>query len=139
IEHLIGQVVSRLLHTDQRRSLGLLLVLSERAVPNADRQGRVLKAIAGNLSVLWVTYESAEAKAILDRWLAAPWRYTDLVRTILATLRSALVAGIGDALDKKYGLRQRARTLVSDIVSSSNAGIIKHLSGSDSDDVATEE
>lgn len=139
IEHLVGEVVSRLIHTDQQQSLELLLMLSQRETPGSDRERRLFKAIAGNLTVLWVTYQSAEAKVILDRWLVVPWKHAEEARTILVTLRDALVAGIGEIPDKNSGLRQRSQALVSDIVNSMNAQLAGHMAGPDLDEAATAE
>lgn len=139
IEHLLGGLISRLIHTDQPRSLALLLALLQREAPGSDRERRLRKAIADKLSILWVTYQSLEAKAVLDGWLAAPWQHANEARTILTTLRSAVVAGIGDNPDKDAGLRQRSQALVSDIVNAANARLAVHMAAPDLDEAATAE
>ncbi|MCL6688081.1 hypothetical protein M8R19_05065 [Pseudomonas sp. R3.Fl] len=139
IEHLVGDVVSRLIHTDQQRSLELLLLLSQRETPGSDRERRLLNVIASRLTVLWVTYQSSEAKVVLDHWLRVPWKHAEAARTILTTLRDAIVAGVGDIPDKNAGLRQRSQALVSDIVNSANARLALHMAGTDVDAAATSE
>ncbi len=121
VEHVLGDLVSRLIHNDQPRSLALLLELLNREVDASDRAARLRKAVADKISVLWVTYQSPEAKAVLDGWLSAPWRHAQEARTILSTLRSAIVRGIGATPDKDAGLRQRSQALISDIVDAANA------------------
>lgn len=127
IEHLVGDVVSRLIHTDQQRSLEVLLILLQRETPGSERQRRLFSAIAGNLTILWVTYQSAEAKVALDQWLSVPWLHAEAVKAVLATLRGAIVAGAGDVPDKNAGLRQRSQALVSDIVNAANARLAAHM------------
>lgn len=139
IEHIVGEVVSRLIHTDQERSLELLLLLKQRETPGSDRESRLFKAIAGNLTVLWITYQSAGAKIVLDHWLAVLWKHTEVANTILVTLRDALVAGIGDIHDKKSGLRQRSQLLVSDIVNAMNARLEEYLTSPIFDEASTAE
>ena len=131
IEHLVGGVISKLIHADQQQSLELLHVLLQRETAGSDRERRVSKAIAGNLTVLWVTYESEGAKAILDRWLVTPWRYAEEARVILTTLRDALVSGSSEIPDKSAALRQRSQALVSDIVNAVNAQLAGQVAGSD--------
>src|SRR5690606_29567540 len=82
---------------------------------------------AGNLTILWVTYQSAEAKVALDQWLSVPWLHAEAVKAVLATLRGAIVAGAGDVPDKNAGLRQRSQALVSDIVNAANARLAAHM------------
>jgi hypothetical protein len=94
----------------------------------------VRKAIADKLSVLWVTYQSLEAKDVLDGWLAAPWEHPSEAQAILTTLRGAVVAGITDDAEKDAGLRQRSQALVSAIVDAANARLAVHLTASDLDD-----
>lgn len=139
IEHLVSEVVSRLIHTDQQRSLELLLVLLQRETPGSDRERRLFKAIADKFTVLWITYQSAEAKVVLDRWLGVPWKHAEEARTILVTLRDAIVAGVGDIPDKNSGLRQRSQALVSDIVNAANARLAGHMVDPDLGEAATAE
>lgn len=139
IEHLVSEVVSRLLHTDQQRSLELLLLLLQRETPGSDRERRLFKAIAGNLTVLWVTYQSEEAKVVLDRWLDVPWEHAEEARTILVTLRDAIVAGVGEIPDKNTGVRQRSQALISDIVNAANARLAGHMAGPDLGEAANAE
>ncbi len=139
IEYLVGEVFSRLIHTDQQRSLELLLALLRRETQGSDRERRLLKAIANKLTVLWVTYQLPEAKDALDRWIGAPSEHAEELRTILATLRDAIVAGIGNIPDKNSGLRQRAQSLVSDIVDAANARLAVLMAGPDLDEAATAE
>lgn len=139
IEHLVGDIVSRLIHTDQQRSLEILLILLQREAPGSQRQRRLFKAIAGNLTVLWVTYQSEKAKAALDQWLGMPWQHAEVVRAVLATLRGAIVAGAGDMPDKDAGLRHRSQALVSDIVNAANARLAVHMGASNLDDAKAAE
>lgn len=139
IEHLVSDVISRLIHTDQQRSLELLIVLLQREAPGSGRERRLSKAIANNLTVLWVTYQSSEAKAILDQWLVVPWKHTDEAKAILATLSDAMVAGAGDIPDKNSGLRQRARALIYDIVNAANVRLAAHFEVTYVDEAETAE
>ncbi|RUU14456.1 ATP-binding protein, partial [Mesorhizobium sp. USDA-HM6] len=139
IEHVVAGLVSRLIHTDQPRSLELLLTLLHREAPGSDRERRLRKAVADKLSVLWVTYQSREAKAVLDGWLGTPWEHAEEARAILTTLRGAIVAGIGDNPDKNAGLRRRSQTLVSDIVDAANIRLAAHIAAPDLDEAATAE
>lgn len=139
VEHLVGDVVSRLIHQDQQQSLELLFVLLQRETPGSDRERRLFKAIAGKYTILWVTYQSADAKVVLDRWLGEPWKHAEEARTILVTLRDAIVAGSGDIPDKNSGLRQRAQALVFDIVNAANSRLAAYLAGSDSSEAASTE
>lgn len=139
IEHVLGNLVSRLIHSEQRRTVALLLALLSREAPGSDRARRVRKAVADELSVLWVTYQSQEAKAILDDWLTAPWEHSDEVRTILTTLRGAVVAGIGDNANKDAGLRKRSQALVSDIVDAASARLAVYMAAPTLDDAEARE
>lgn len=139
IEHVLGDLVSRLIHSEQPRTVPLLLALLHREPAGSDRARRVRKSIADKLSVLWVTYQSQEAKAVLDGWLAAPWEHPDETRAILTTLRGAIVAGIGDDADKDAGLRQRSQALVSAIVDAANARLAVHMAAPNLDDAQTKE
>lgn len=139
IEHVLGNLVSRLIHSERPRTVVLLLALLHREPAGSDRARRVNKAIADKLSVLWVTYQSQEAKAVLDGWLAAPWEHPDEARTILTALRGAVVTGIGDDADKDAGLRQRAQALVSSIVDAANARLAVYMAAPNLDDDQTKE
>lgn len=139
IEHVLGDVVSRLIHSEPARTVTLLLALLHREPAGSDRAHRLCKAIADKLTVLWVTYQSQEAKVVLDGWLATPWEHPDEVRTILTTLRGAIVAGIGDETDKDADLRQRSQALVSTIVDAVNARLGVHMSAPNLDDGQTKE
>ena len=139
IEHVLSNLVSRLIHSEQPRTVTLLLALLHREPAGSDRARRVRKAIADKLSVLWVTYQSQEAKAVLDGWLAAPWEYPDEARTILRSLRGAVVAGIGGDADNDVGLRRRSQALVSAIVDAANARLAVHMTAPHLDDDQTKE
>lgn len=139
IEHLLGGVVSRLIHSDQHRSLELLLMLSQRETSGSDRERRLHKAIADNLTILWVTYNSTGAKAVIDQWVGEPWKHSEATNTILATLRDAIVAGIADTPDKYVSIRQRSQTLVSDIVNAANTRLARYVMAPDLDGTASEE
>ncbi len=139
VEHVVGGLVSRLIHNDQRRSLQLLLALLQREPAGSDRAARLRKALADKFSVLWVTYQSPEAKAVLDGWLVAPWRHAEEARTILSTLRSAIVSGIGATPDKDADLRRRAQALISDIVDAANARLAVLMPKQNLDEVALAE
>lgn len=139
IEHVLGGLVSRLVHSDQRRSLELLLALLQREAPVSDRGRRLRKAVADKLSVLWVTHQSPEAKAVLDEWLRAPWEYAEETKAILSTLRGAVVAGIGNNSDNDAGLRGRTRALFSHIVDAANARLAVHIAVTHLDEAAIAE
>lgn len=139
IEHLVGDIVSKLVHTDQPLSLELLLVLLQREKPGSDRERRLFKAIANKLTVLWITYQVTEAKVILDQWLSVPWKHADEAKAVLATLREAIVAGVGDIPDKNADLRQRSQALVYDIVNAANAQLAKWVNTPDLNEVETTE
>jgi hypothetical protein len=121
VEQVLSSLVARLIHDDQPRSLELLLALLQREAPGSDRAARLSKAVADKISALWVKYQSPEAKEVLEKWLSAPWRHAEEVRTILSTLRRAIVSGIGTTPDKDAGLRRRSQALISDVVEASNA------------------
>jgi len=139
IEHLLGGVVSRLIHSDQHRSLEVLLMLSQRETSGSDRQRRLHKAIADNLTILWVTYNLTGAKAVIDQWVGEPWRHSEATNVILATLRDAIVAGISDTPGKYDGIRQRSQTLVSEIVNAANTRLARYVMTPDLDVTASEE
>ncbi|NHN86240.1 hypothetical protein GOB93_16570 [Acetobacter musti] len=134
IEHVLDDLVSRLIHSERSRAVPLLLALLHREPAGSDRARRVRKAIADKLSVLWITYQSQEAKAVLDSWLATPWEHPDEARTILTTLRGSVVAGIGDDADKNAGVRQRSQALVSTIVDAANGRLAVHITAAKLDD-----
>ncbi len=139
IEHVLGDLFSRLIHSERPRTVALLLALLHREPAGSDRARRVRKAVADKLSVLWVTYQSQEAKAVLDGWLAAPWEHPDEARTILTTLRGVVVAGIGGDADKDAGLRQRSQALVSAIVDTANARLAVYMAAPNLDEAQTKE
>ncbi|QEI05670.1 ATP-binding protein [Pigmentiphaga aceris] len=132
IEHLLGDVISKLIHADQQRSLELLLFLLQRESPGSDRERRLYKAIADKLAVLWVAYQAKEAKLVLDRWSSAPWQHAEEVRRVLSSLRDAIVAGAGEIPDKDADVRQRAQALFSDIVNAANSRLAGKISDADS-------
>lgn len=139
IEHVLNDLVWLLVHSEPARTVALLLALLQRELVGSDRARRVRKAIADKLTVLWITYQSQEAKVVLDSWLAAPWEHPDEVRAILTTLRGPVVAGIGDDADKNADLRQRSQALVSTIVDAANARLAVHMTASNLDDDQTKE
>lgn len=137
IEHVLGGLVSRLIHTDQQRSLELLLALLHREAPGSDRERRLSKAVTDKLTVLWVTYQVSEAKTVLDGWLDTPWERAEELSKVLETLRDAVVAGIRDNPSKDADLRQRSQALVSDIVDVANARLAMYIAAPDIDQAAT--
>lgn len=139
IEHIVGGVISRLIHTDQQRSLELLVMLLQRVIPGPGREQRLSKAVANNLTILWITYQSAEAKHILDRWVEEPWKHPGEARAILVTLGDAIVAGVGDIPDRSLGLRQRSQALVCAVINAANARLAQHTEDSDMGEDATAE
>lgn len=142
IEHVLGRLVNRLIHEDQARSLELLLALLRREEPGSARALRVNNALADKVCILWVTYESMEAKSVLDGWLDPPWQNVAEAKSILKSLRGAVVAGIGSAAEGligKAGLRKRAQTIVAVIVDAANARLARYMAGSDPGETATEE
>jgi len=139
IEHLLGDLLSRLIHSDQERTLVLLLMLSQREVPGSDREKRLQEAIADKLTILWITYKSTEAKKVIDQWIGEPWRHSASANKILAILRDAMVTGVGDIPDKYQGLRHRSRALLSDIVNAANTRLAKYFTATDLDGAESEE
>lgn len=139
IEHLLGGLFSRLIHTDQQRSLELLLALLHREPIGSDRERRLNEAVTDKLTVLWVTYQSSEAKTSLEGWLESPWKHAEEVSKILMTLRDAVVAGVGNNLDKDVGIRQRSQSLVSDIVDVVNSRLAIHIAAHQPDETAIAE
>ncbi|MET4009715.1 hypothetical protein ACVKXK_004792 [Pseudomonas sp. PvP101] len=139
IEHVLGDVVSRLIYSDQGRTLALLQMLSQREVPGSERESRLQEAVADKLTILWITYESAEAKRVIDHWLGEPWRHSASANKIMATLRDAIVAGLGDKPDKYLGLRNRSRALISDIVNAANTRLARYFTAADLDGPESEE
>lgn len=139
IEHVLGDLVSRLIHSDQRRTLALLQMLSKREVPGSERESRLHEAVADKLTILWITYESAEAKRVIDHWLGEPWRHSASANKVMATLRDAIVAGLGDKPDKYLGLRNRSRALVSDIVNAANTRLARYFTAANLDGPESEE
>ncbi|WP_310047318.1 ATP-binding protein [Pseudomonas fluorescens] len=139
IEHLLGGVVSRLIHSDQHRSLELLLMLSQRETSGSDRQRRLHNAIADNLTVLWITYNLAGAKDVIHQWVHEPWKHSEAISKILATLRDAIVIGITDTSTKYVGIRQRSQMLFSDIVNAANTRLASYEMAPDLDEVASDE
>jgi hypothetical protein len=139
IEHLLGGVISRLIHADQHRSLALLMMLSHRETSETDRQRRLHTAIADNLTILWVTYKSTGAKAVIDQWIREPWKHQGATSAILATLRDAVVAGIADTPDKHTSIRQRSQMLISDIVNAANTRLAKYFMVPDLNGMESEE
>lgn len=127
IEHVLSSQVSLLVHSDPTRTVLLLQTLLRREPAGSDRACRVRKATADKLCILWITYQSQDAKAVLDGWLATPWEYPNEVQTILTTLRGGIVAGIGDDIDKGAGLRQRSQALVSTIIDTANTWLAAHI------------
>lgn len=139
LEHLVGGVISRLIHSDQERTLELLLLLSQREETGSDRQRRLHKAIADKFTILWVTYESTEAKYVIDQWIAEPWKHSEATSKIITTLREAIVTGIGDTDEKYRSLRFRSQTLISAIVSAANTRLARGVGDPAPDGPAGEE
>jgi hypothetical protein len=139
IEHVLGGLVSSLIHTDQQRSLGLLLAILHREASGSKRERRLSKAVSDKFTILWVTYQSPEAKTVLDAWIDAPWEHTEEVSKILMTLRDAVVAGCGDNPDKHADLRQRSQEIVSDIVDAVNGRLAGHMAAPSLNEAETAE
>ncbi|WP_296075153.1 ATP-binding protein [uncultured Agrobacterium sp.] len=138
ITHVLGALVSRLIHADQQRSLRLLLALVNREPQDSDRGRRLREAAADKLTILWVTYQLPEAKIVLDGWLNPIWEHAKESKTILRSLRGAVVAGIGHSLDKDTGLRQRSQALISDIVDAANARLAQYRAAPDDEPISAE-
>ncbi|MCE0962834.1 ATP-binding protein [Pseudomonas putida] len=127
IEHLVGDVLSRLFHIDQQHSMELLLVLLRREDSGSEREKRIFKALAEKLTVLWVYHESADAKLVIDEWVSEAWKYAEAVSAIVFTLRDGIVAGIGESSVKSGRVRQRSQALLSDIVRAVNIRLSEYV------------
>ncbi|WP_074955508.1 hypothetical protein [Pseudomonas syringae] len=139
VEHLLGGPVSLLIHSDQQQILKLLQMLSLRELPGSDREKRLQKAIADKLTILWITYESTEAKRIIDQWLGEPWKHAASANKILLILRDAMVTGIGDKPDKHLPLRNRSQALLSYTVNAANTRLEKYFTASNLNERESEE
>lgn len=139
IEQLLSGLFSRLINADQERSIELLLLLLKRETFGPNREKRLQKAIADKLTILWITYESTDAKKVIDQWIREPWKHSESANKVLATLRNAIVAGIGDIPDKYYGLRHRSRALVLDIVNAANTRLARYMTAPEQSETNSEE
>ncbi|WP_222934857.1 hypothetical protein [Pseudomonas koreensis] len=139
VEHLLDGLISRLIHSDQERTQELLLLLSQRETPGSDRQQRLQEAIADKLTILWITYDSTEAREVIDQWIREPWRHAEQANKILAILRDAIITGVGDTPDKYVGLRHRSQALVSEIVNAANTRLARYLTAPDPDGTDSED
>lgn len=127
IEHLIGDVLSRLLHVDQQHSMDLLLVLLRREDSGSEREKRIFKALAEKLTVLWVYHQSTDAKLVIDEWVGEAWKYAEAVSAITFSLRDGIVAGIGENSVRNGCVRQRSQALLSDIVRAVNKRLSEYV------------
>lgn len=140
LEHLINGVLGRVLHASPALVEPLVLELLKRFPDNNERQSRILKAVANNLAILWVTYERQAARSVVEAWIASPAHYHDELTVILSTMRGAFVAGLAD--QKKEGddaLRHRALGLAAAIVDAASDRLAVHyLSGNPNDNDSSE-
>lgn len=124
LDHVISSVLSRVLHADPDRMEPLALALLARFPQDPERASRMRTALSGQVAVLWVTHQRAEARTVLTSWIADLATHHSELSHIVSTLRSAFVEGLkGEARPEDEGLRQRAQQLALEIVTAANAGM----------------
>jgi hypothetical protein len=77
--------------------------------------------LADLVAILWVTYQSAPAYAVLTNWIRASATHTSELRKVLGTLRYAFVAGLVGAREAgDETVRHRSQAIARTIVSAAN-------------------
>ena len=131
LEHLVG-LLGRLIHSDRLRAEALVFRFIQRFA-GTDRENKALGALADKLAVLWVTYETEPAKDQIDRWIADQGHSRDILRTIIVTMREAVVAGLKPPTKDDEGLRHRAQGLIASIVESGCQALAEFYDAEDKD------
>lgn len=117
IEHIVGNGIRKLLHTDPTRSLFLIQKLLTRFNDDAERQKRIRKIVSGDLAIIWGVYAVREAYDILQCWITDPTSYIDELKQLLFTLREGFVIGLtGQSTLKDTEIRQRALDIAYKII-----------------------
>ncbi|MGH8050551.1 MAG: hypothetical protein ACREPB_07840 [Arenimonas sp.] len=117
---LISAVISKYLHTERARIELLLLNLLDRFENNEDATRRLSANVASLLSILWVTHELPKAHARINAWISNAENNFDPVRSVLTTLRGALVFGLKQGDPGDLPIRQRAQKIYLDCIQSAN-------------------
>ena len=124
LDHLISGVLSRVLHADPDQMEPLALALLARFPQDPKRASRIRTALSGQVAVLWVSHQRAEARVVLTSWIADIATHHSELSHIVSTLRPAFVKGLkGEARHEDEGLRHRAQQLALETVTAANTGM----------------
>jgi len=130
LEHIIKGVLGRVLHSSPEIVESLVLELLKRFPDDRERQGRLRKAVADILTVLWITHERDAARSVVEEWGADSVHFHDELAIVLSTMREAFVFGLtGEKTQTDVALRHRALYLAARIVEAASEGLAIHFSG----------
>ncbi|MDX0911871.1 hypothetical protein GOE02_21345 [Sinorhizobium medicae] len=128
IDHVAKSVLGRVLHADAARTEPLVLGLLTRFEAEPERKARMRATLADLLAILWVTYQSAPAYAVLADWIAVPAAHVSELSKILGTLRNAFIAGlVGEQDAGGDAVRHRSQALAHAVVLAANDGLKSHF------------
>ncbi|WNN53249.1 ATP-binding protein [Hafnia alvei] len=139
IQHLISDVVGKLLHTDPQRAFNLIQDLLKRFKGSSERKKRVNKIVCNILAILWVTHKNEASRGIIDDWITEPTVYTDELTHILQTLREAFVLGLSNPTHDNIAIRQRSLDIAFNIIDSASKVLEEYYSLSDQTDAQKED
>lgn len=128
-EHLIANVLGRIVHHDPDRTIALSLALFARFADDTDeRQARIRKSLAPLISIQWVGYGRADARHMLDAWIADIARYEAALSVVISTHRESFVVGLrGDMEEGGTDQRQRWVALAARIVDKAAESLLPYL------------
>ena len=117
LEHMINDVLDRVVHEDAARVEVTVLDLLLRFSDDPERKGRLRKVLSGVITILWITYQRVHARNILTSWIEHPGIYHSELTNVVGTMRGAFVSGLdGSERGDDAGLRTRAMALVEQVV-----------------------
>lgn len=135
VEHVVGSVVTPLLHQEPRRILNIIQDLLTRDESDLARVKRIRSIVCDKLTILWIQHRLEAANATLQGWIAQPAAYADELVRMITSVRAAMAIGLADTNDVNAELRGRALELVTNIVDAANCELEAHYARPESNEL----
>lgn len=109
--------ITRALHSEPARVEALIAKLIPRARNETDAQGdRIIEAVGNQIAILWLRYERAESRELLDSWLSDLAAHEPELSSASATLRDTVILGYDTGKKEDVRLRRNALRLAKELV-----------------------
>jgi hypothetical protein len=116
LDHFVTDVLGRLTGVATTKVAETVLYLRERVLESPDARKSIYAHLTQIITILWISHQNPNAKAIVASWQANPIAHVYEVCVTLGMLRAAVTAGLRGEHDVGR-IRQIAQTFFAEVVS----------------------